>query len=44
MYSRACVVVGMDVVEWVPVNVGLKKVMSCLYGCLMSIWIVWWER
>ena len=38
--SRACVRVGNDVNEWLPVNVGLR----CLYGCLMHIWMVWFER
>ena len=31
--SRACVQVGMDVSEWIPVNVGLRQ------GCVMSPWL-----
>ena len=31
--SRACVRVGNDVSEWVPVNVGLRQ------GCVMSPWL-----
>ena len=35
--SRACVRVGNDVSEWVPVNVGLRQ------GCVMYIWMGWFE-
>ena len=31
--SRACVWVGNDVSEWLPVNVGLRQ------GCVMSPWL-----
>ena len=31
--SRACVLIGMDVNEWFPVNVGLRQ------GCAMSPWL-----
>ena len=31
--SRACVLVGNDVSEWFPVNVGLRQ------GCVMSPWL-----
>ena len=31
--SRACVRVGMDVSEWFPVNVGLRR------GCVISPWL-----
>ena len=31
--SRACVLVGMDVCEWFPVNVGL------ILGSVMSPWL-----
>ena len=31
--SRACVLVGNDVSEWFPVNVGLSQ------GCVMSPWL-----
>ena len=30
---RACVPVGMDVIEWFPINVGLRQ------GCVMSPWL-----
>ena len=33
VYSRACVLVGNDVSEWFPVNVGLRQ------GCVMSPWL-----
>ena len=32
--SRACVLVGNDVSEWFPVNVGLRQ------GCVMSPWLL----
>ena len=35
--TRACVRVGTDVSEWFPVNVGLRQ------GCVMYIWMVWFE-
>ena len=31
--SRTCVLVGNDVSEWFPVNVGLRQ------GCVMSLWL-----
>ena len=31
--SKACVLVGNDVSEWFPVNVGLRQ------GCVMSPWL-----
>ena len=31
--SGACVLVEMDVSDWCPVNVGLRK------GCVMSTWL-----
>ena len=33
MHSRACVRVGMDISEWFPVNVRLRK---C---CVMNLWL-----
>ena len=38
--SRACVRVRNYVIEWLPVNVGLRQ------GCVMSPWLfnVWFER
>ena len=32
--SRACVWVGNDVIDWFPVNVGLRQ------GCVMSPWLL----
>ena len=40
--SMACVRMGNDVSEWFPVNVGLRQ--GCLHGCLMCIWMVWFEK
>ena len=31
--SRACVLAGIDVGEWFPVNVGLRQ------GCVISLWL-----
>ena len=42
--SRAYVRVGNDVSEWFPVNVGLRQGCVNLQGCLMYIWMVWFER
>ena len=41
---RACVRVGNDVSEWFPVNVGLRQGCLMFHGCLMYIWMVWFER
>ena len=35
---RACVLVGNDVSEWFPVNVGLRQ------GSMMYIWMVWFGK
>ena len=42
--SRACVRVGNDVSEWFPVNVELRQGCEMFHGCLMYIWMVWFER
>ena len=35
--------VGNDVSEWFPVNVGLRHSCVMSHGCLMYIWMVWFE-
>ena len=41
---RVCVLVGNDVSEWFPINVGLRQ--GCVMSpcCLVYIWMVWFER
>ena len=42
--SRACVRVGNDVSEWFPVNVVLRQGCVMRHGCLVYIWMMWFER